>query len=118
MNNGKKFICGVLIGLSNLIPGFSGGTMALILGILEEFTSIVAMLLKSPFKAIKNLWAIVLGMIVGIIIASYTVVICLNKWPIITASFFVGLVIASIPLVFRETNYEKPKFKDILMLNI
>ena len=107
MNNGKKFICGVLIGLSNLIPGFSGGTMALILGILEEFTSIVAMFLKSPFKAIKNLWAIALGMIVGIVIASYTVVICLNKWPIITASFFVGLVVASSPKILKKISLER-----------
>ncbi len=110
----KRFCCGILIGLSNLIPGFSGGTMALILGILEEFTDAVSSFTKTPFKAIKKLWALVLGMIIGIIIATFTVVICLNKWPVITASFFVGLVLASIPLVFRETNYEKPKIKDLI----
>ncbi len=110
----KRFGCGILIGLSNLIPGFSGGTMALILGILEEFTEAVSSFTKTPFKAIKELWALVFGMGIGIIVATFTVVICLNKWPIITASFFVGLVLASIPLVFRETNYEKPKTKDLI----
>ena len=110
----KKFGCGILIGLSNLIPGFSGGTMALILGILEEFTDAVSSFTKTPLKAIKELWSLVLGMVIGIVIATFTVVLCLNKWPIITASFFVGLVIASIPLVFRETNHEHPKNKDII----
>ena len=51
----KKFGYGILIGLSNLIPGFSGGTMALILGILEEFTDAVSSFTKTPLKAIKEL---------------------------------------------------------------
>ena len=114
MKHLRKFGCGILIGLSNLIPGFSGGTMALILGILEEFTSAVSSFTKTPFKAIKELWSLAIGMAIGIVGATFTVVVCLNKWPIITASFFVGLVIASIPLVFKETNYEKPKSSDII----
>ncbi len=116
--NLKKFGCGILIGLSNLIPGFSGGTMALILGILEEFTEAVSSFTKTPFKAIKELWSLALGMAIGIVLATFTVVLCLNKWPIITASFFVGLVIASIPLVFRETNHQLPKGKDVVCFSI
>lgn len=110
----KKFGYGILIGISNLIPGFSGGTMALILGVLEDLTGAIASFTKTPFKAIKDLWSMVLGIAVGIVIATFTVVICLEKWPLITASFFVGLVIASIPIVFKETNYEKPKTKEII----
>ena len=41
MKHLKKFGCGILIGISNLIPGFSGGTMALILGVLEELTDAI-----------------------------------------------------------------------------
>ena len=110
----KKFGCGILIGISNLIPGFSGGTMALILGVLEELTFLISSFTKTPFKTIKELWSMLLGIACGIIIATFTVVLCLEKWPLITASFFVGLVIASIPIVFKETNYEKPKTKDII----
>lgn len=114
MKHLKKFGCGILIGISNLIPGFSGGTMALILGVLEELTDAISSFTKTPIKAIKGLWIMVLGITLGIVIATFTVVICLEKWPLITASFFVGLVIASIPIVFKETNNEKPKLKDVI----
>ena len=55
MKHLKKFGCGILIGISNLIPGFSGGTMALILGVLEELTDAISSFTKTPIKAIKEL---------------------------------------------------------------
>lgn len=114
----KKFGCGILIGISNLIPGFSGGTMALILGILEEFTYAVSLFTKHPFKSIKELWSLGIGMAIGIIIATFTVVVCLEKWPIITASFFVGLVLASMRIALKETKGVTPKISDFLSLLI
>lgn len=103
----KKFGHGILIGISNLIPGFSGGTMALILGIYEEFTGAIASFTKTPFKSIKELWSLFLGMFIGIVIATFTVAICLQKWPLITSSFFVGLVIATIPLTIKNAKGTK-----------
>ena len=114
----KKFGCGILIGISNLIPGFSGGTMALILGILEEFTYAVSLFTKHPFKSIKELWSLAIGIAIGIIIATFTVVVCLEKWPIITASFFVGLVLASMRIALKETKGVAPKISDFLSLLI
>lgn len=102
-----KFCYGILIGISNLIPGFSGGTMALILGIYEDFTGAIASLTKKPFKVIKELWSLVLGMAIGIVLATFTIVICLQKWPLITSSFFVGLVIATIPLTIKNIKLTK-----------
>jgi putative membrane protein len=110
----KKFGSGILIGISNLIPGFSGGTMALILGILEEFTDAVSLFTKHPLKSIKELWSLGLGMVIGIIIATFTVVVCLEKWPIITASFFVGLVLASMRIALKEIKGETPKISDYI----
>ena len=105
--NLKRFGYGILIGISNLIPGFSGGTMALILGIYEEFTGAIASVTKTPLKAIKELWSLGLGMVLGILIATFTIAICLNKWPLITSSFFVGLVIATIPLTIKNIKGRK-----------
>ncbi len=116
--NLKKFGCGILIGISNLIPGFSGGTMALILGILEEFTDAVSLFTKHPLKSIKELWSLALGMVIGIIIATFTVVVCLEKWPIITASFFVGLVLASMRIALKEIKGETPKITNYISLLI
>lgn len=113
-NNLKKFGYGILIGISNTIPGFSGGTMILILGIFEEFTSAIASLTKTPLKAIKELWSIVLGMLIGIVASVVTIAICLEKWPIITASFFVGLVVITIPFTYKKIKNQKLKIGSVV----
>lgn len=113
-NNLKKFGYGILIGISNTIPGFSGGTMILILGIFEEFTSAIASLTKTPLKAIKELWSIALGMLIGIVASVVTIAICLEKWPIITASFFVGLVVITIPFTYKKIKNQKLKIGSVV----
>lgn len=100
----KRFFYGILVGISNLIPGFSGGTMALILGIYEEFTNSIANIVKKPKESIKYLWSIGLGIVVGIVGMTYFISLALKYYPIITASFFVGLVIATIPLTLKNIN--------------
>ena len=52
----KEILYGFLFGISCLIPGFSGGTMLLILGIYENFTASLAKLSKKPIEAFKELW--------------------------------------------------------------
>jgi putative membrane protein len=116
--NFKKIGKGFLIGLSTIIPGFSGGTMILILGCLVEFTTNLSMLLKRPILAIKELSGYFIGIILGVVSTTYFVLSCLKKYPILTASFFVGLIIGTIPIVFKETNYQKPKFYTLLCFTL
>lgn len=110
----KEILYGFLFGISCLIPGFSGGTMLLILGIYESFTGSIAKISKKPFEAIKELHLYGIGAVVGVVLAIFTVVVCLNKFPLITASFFVGLVIATLPMVLRNIKGEKMKTGDLI----
>lgn len=100
----KKFCFGLLIGISNVIPGFSGGTMALILGIYKDFTNALANIFTTPKKSLSYLWSILLGVLCGIGVATFTIVLCLERFPLVTASFFVGLVFATIPMMVKKIN--------------
>ena len=65
-----NIIKGIIIGVSNIIPGVSGGTMAMVLGIYEKLLSSINNL-RTDFKAsIKFLSQIVLGAVLGIIVFS------------------------------------------------
>ena len=110
----KEILYGFLFGISCLIPGFSGGTMLLILGIYENFTASLAKLSKKPIEAFKELWLYGIGTIIGIVIGTLTIAICLNYFPLIFASFFVGLVIATIPITLRKIRSERLKVADIV----
>ena len=96
------FLKGIAIGVANVIPGFSGGTMAVILKIYERLIGGFSLIAKKPLKAIKDLWAILLGLAVGIILAIVTIVKLLELFPLPTIVFFIGLVLGALPDIFKE----------------
>ena len=97
------FLKGIAMGIANVIPGFSGGTMAVILKIYGRIINALNDFVKHPFKAIKQVWAILLGLITGIILAVFTIILALNTYPLQTILFFVGLIIGSIPMIYKST---------------
>ena len=118
MKHLKNFLYGILIGMSCLIPGFSGGTMALILGIYEELMESLSLITKKFSLAFVRLWSLAIGMVIGAVLAVFTIVKCLNNWPLITSGFFVGLVIASLPLTIKNARKEKAKLSSWVSLII
>ena len=106
---------GIPIGIANVIPGFSGGTMAVILNVYERLIAALSDFLHHPFKVIKDIWALFLGVIIGVIIAIKLIVLFLVNFPIPTTLFFVGLVIGSIPNILSKANQGKVKAMDIIV---
>ncbi|MCR5787597.1 MAG: DUF368 domain-containing protein [Bacilli bacterium] len=107
MKNIILFIKGFIMGIANIIPGVSGGTLAIILGIYEEFIGALSHLLKN-FK--KNLLFIVplgLGMLASIATMSNVIDYSFNHYPVATCLFFVGLVIGGIPLLTKKVKGKK-----------
>ena len=100
---------GMAIGIANVIPGFSGGTMAVILKVYERLIGAMSNIASKPLKVLKDVWALVLGVVLGIIVASFTIILCLEKSPIQTIMFFVGLIIGSIPTIAKNVKEESVK---------
>lgn len=111
MKNIILIIKGLIIALANIIPGVSGGTLMITLGIYEEIIDIIS----HPFKNIKNNWKFILfigiGVVAGVLGFSKIISYCLNKFPIATPIFFIGLIIGGLPLLFK-----KGKVKDNLKI--
>ncbi len=113
-----EIVYGFLFGISCLIPGYDGGTMLLILGVYESFTLSLSKFSTKPIEAFKELIFYGIGTVFGAIFGVLTVVVCLNKFPLITASFFVGLVLATIPMVVKNIRKQKINLSSILSLVI
>lgn len=103
------FFKGIAIGIANVIPGFSGGTMAVILKIYERLINGFSQIAKKPLKVIKDLWSVILGLIAGVLIAIVTIVKLLDAFPLPTLLFFIGLVLGALPDIYKEYN-SKEKF--------
>ena len=107
---------GLFIGTGNIIPGVSGGTIALITGIyidmLDAIKSVdknfIQSILSFNFKKavsilhVRFLLAIFLGTIIAIISIAQIATYLLLNHPIIINSFFLGLIIASTIIVGKD----------------
>lgn len=120
---------GFLIGIANIIPGLSGATIALILGVYTKSIEVITKFDTSLLKLIKSgelnkaqkhislsfLTSITLGIIVSFILMSNLLDILLVKYPVYTWSYFFGIILASIPYVAKQTSKWETK-ESILFL--
>ena len=96
------FLKGIFVGIANIIPGVSGGTIAVVLRIFDQMIDAINNFFKEPKKHIKFLIPLFLGALIGILIFSKIIEVSLAKESLPTSMFFVGLVVGSIPLIFSQ----------------
>lgn len=90
---------GAAIGVAFIIPGFSGGSIAAILGIYEKLIGAIADIFKSFKKSILTLLPIALGMVCGVIALLFPLGWALEAYPIPTVCIFVGLALGGLPSI-------------------
>lgn len=97
---------GACIGVANVIPGVSGGTVALLLGIYHELAEAVGGMLGAGWKKrleyARFLLPVFLGAGLSILIFSRGVEWLYERFPEQLGFFFLGLVAASLPALLRE----------------
>ncbi len=98
---------GFFIGIANVIPGVSGGTIAIILGIYEKLISTIGNIYKNLKDNILFLLPIVIGMGLSIVTTSKVVSYSYDNFPLPTIMFFVGLVFGGIPLLIKNVKGKK-----------
>ncbi|QLK85579.1 DUF368 domain-containing protein [Staphylococcus sp. 17KM0847] len=93
---------GFAMGISDLIPGVSGGTIALLLGIYDDFIASVSGIFSKNFKkSFSFLLPIVIGMGLAIGILSSVINYLLAAHEVPTMFFFFGLILGVIPFLLR-----------------
>ena len=102
-------IKGALVGVANIIPGVSGGTIALTMGVYEDFISSISNFLKKPKKSLKFLLPFGIGAALSILLMSKLISFCLDKFPLPTTLFFVGLILGGVPLLTKKVRKKKVK---------
>lgn len=109
MKNIMLVIKGFVMGIANIIPGVSGGTLALTLGIYEDFIGAISHFFSRLKENIKFLLPIFIGMGLSILTMSNVISTCFDKFPIPTTLFFMGLVIGGIPMLVSKVKDSKEK---------
>ncbi len=113
-----NFFKGMIIGISNVIPGVSGGTMAVSMGIYEKLVQTIGNFFhhfKENFK--KNiifLLPIVLGAGIGILLFSKLLKFLLENYAMQTQFAFMGLILGSIPFIMKKSVIKGFSFKYLI----
>ena len=107
MKNIILVLKGFFMGIANVIPGVSGGTIAIILGIYEQFIGAISNILKDFKRNFLFLLPIAIGMGLAIVTTSKIVGYSYDHFPLPTLLFFVGLVVGGIPMLLGNVKNEK-----------
>ena len=96
-----RILCiGIVVGMANVIPGVSGGTLAVVFNVYDQFINAITFNLKAIWKNKKFVFPILGGMALGVLIFSKIISFLYTNFPFQTNCFFTGLIIGSIPLLF------------------
>ena len=112
------FFKGVFMGIADAMPGISGGTIALLVGIYEELVNTISRLnlhIISEFKIrdFNSFWkkingnfliTLILGISISLISFVKVSASLLENYPLFVWSFFLGLIFATIYVIFKLIN--------------
>lgn len=122
MNTPKKILNwivavlkGTLVGLAIVIPGVSGGSMLLTIGVYEDAVSITSKDKARRRAAIKKLIPYALGIVLGVVALAFVVTWLLANFEFFTILLFSGLILGSLPMLFRQIKGHKVKLGYILI---
>ena len=99
----KNLLCGAAIGVGMIIPGVSGGTVAVLLNIYDRLISALGGLRKNFKSNLVFLAAVLLGAGLGFIAAYFLLKWALDNAPFPTVMLFAGLMAGSMPKLLKDS---------------
>ena len=99
----RDILRGVVIGVANIIPGVSGGTMMVSMGIYDTLIGCINNLFKDFMGCVRILWPYVVGMGLGIVGLAKLLTFLLEGFPLQTNLAFIGLIFGSLPVILTKT---------------
>lgn len=114
MNNLLK---GIIIGAGMILPGVSGGVLAVILGIYDKLIFSFNNLLKNKKENAMFLLPIIIGLIIGVIIFGKILVFVFEEYKVLCSFVFIGLILGSLPSLVKTTKKNGKIYINILLMS-
>ena len=98
----KNILKGIIMGIANILPGVSGGTMAVSMGIYDKLIQCISHFFSEFKKNIIFLMPLALGMIIAIVACAFGMEYLFDTFPVQTAFMFIGLILGSMPSIYGK----------------
>ena len=103
----NQLLRGVVIGVANIIPGVSGDTMMVSMGIYDTLIHCITHLFKEFKKSIKTLLPYAVGMLVGIVALASVINWGMENHPLPTNTLFIGLILGGLGPLLKKVDTKK-----------
>lgn len=110
----RMILKGVVIGVANIIPGVSGGTMAVSMGIYDKIIHAATHLFSEFRKSMAVLIPIIIGAALGIIALARIIEMMFAKAPFQTNLLFIGLIVGGLPAIAHKVTGKSIRGSHIL----
>lgn len=111
-----NFFKGIVVGIATLVPGVSGGTMAIVLGIYDDLIHAVASFFKDIKKHTIFLFEVGLGALLALLLFSRLLENVIEKYPEIMGFLFIGIICGGLPVLYKKATEQKNDWKDFIFL--
>ncbi|PKM52631.1 MAG: DUF368 domain-containing protein [Firmicutes bacterium HGW-Firmicutes-7] len=98
----RNFLKGMIIGIATLVPGVSGGTMAVILGIYDDLIHAISSFFEDWKKHTLLLLELGLGALLSVVLFSHLLENAIIKFPFTMQFLFMGIIIGGLPVLYRK----------------
>ncbi len=102
----ERFLKGIIVGLGGVAPGLSGSVLLIIFGLYRKTLEALGTILKDFKKNIRFLLPLVAGMFLGVLLFSKLIDFLLANHEMPTRFCFLGLIIGTVPMVWKEVRKE------------
>ena len=101
-----NFLKGIIIGLGGIAPGLSGSVLLVIFGLYQKTITAIGTIFKNFKQNLMFLVPLFAGFGVGVILFSKVVDFLLNNYEMYTRFAFLGLILGTLPLFYKEVKKE------------
>ena len=107
---------GFIVGSTMMVPGVSGGSMAMILGIYDHLIASLSSFFSDWKANLLYLAAFAIPSVFGIVLCADPITSVIDRFPIVSMFFFFGLVFGSVPMLLRKAEIASFRLKHAVAL--
>lgn len=110
----KSILKGMVIGIANIVPGVSGGTMMVSMGIYDKLIHCITHLFSEFKKSVAFLFPIAIGMLAAIAGSAVGLTWLFEHFPIQTNLLFIGLILGGLPAIWKNVKGNRLKVGHVI----
>lgn len=110
----KNVLKGMVVGVANIIPGVSGGTMMVSMGIYDKLIHCLTHLFKEFKESMKFLIPIFAGVGIALVGLSFIIQPAFEHFPLQTSCLFIGLIVGGLPAAWKKVKGKGIKISYII----